>query len=212
MKVYVNGDSNSVGSDIYFHQSWPYRLCESLSAELICEAKGGASNDYILRTTNAYLDDNKPDLVIIGWTSWEREEWQHEGKFYNVNASGKDAVPPQLKNTYIEWVSMQSDEERKRKSKIYHERIYRLHQRLTDLSIKHLFFNALMPFLHDALWDESARVDWSNNYFGPYENEKSYYWFLKGQGFEPSQHNHYREDAQWRWAQALMEHDIIRQR
>ena len=45
----------------------------------------------------------KPDLVIIGWSTWEREEWLHEGTYYQVTASGTDDVPPELHSKYKKW-------------------------------------------------------------------------------------------------------------
>ena len=42
-------------------------------------AKGGCGNHRILRTTMEYCENNKVDLVIIGWSTHERFEFSFDG-------------------------------------------------------------------------------------------------------------------------------------
>jgi hypothetical protein len=215
MILYVNGDSNSAGTEVDIKQSWPRLLQQKLGFNLINQARSGDSNPGILRTTRDFLNRTETEnmLVIIGWTSWEREEWKYDGSYYSVNASGKDSVPPELVDSYKNWVLEQDDSARFKKSKILHQEIFELHQTLQAKKIPHLFFNALMPFQHETLTDNSSKFNWGTNYLEPYNNDYAYYWFLKQQGYEPTAGNHYREPAQRCWADFLynyiQQHQII---
>ena len=111
MILYVNGDSHSAGAeainshcfaedDPLFHAlgriphpdnervSYGCLLANALYAVLVCDAESGSSNDRIIRTTQEYLKTEKPDAVIIGWSTWEREEWLHDGQYWQINAGG----------------------------------------------------------------------------------------------------------------------------
>lgn len=199
MILYVNGDSNSAGAELRDKKkSWASLLAQTLDFELVNSAKGGASNDRILRTTQEFLHGEPKNIfVIIGWTSWEREEWLYQNNYYDVNASGHQSLPEGIAQVYKQWVTEQDDRARETKSKQYHARIYDLHQQLTSQQIPHLFFNALMPFQH------ADQTDWNHCYLGPYQNELSYYWYLKQHGFEPTRDNHYLEAAQPVWSNVL---------
>jgi hypothetical protein len=50
-------------------------LQTKLNAEYVCDAVAGCSNDSIIERTLKYLETNTPDLMIIGWSTWERETW-----------------------------------------------------------------------------------------------------------------------------------------
>lgn len=67
--ILVNGDSFTTGEESTI--SWP-----SLIPNTINIAQGGASNDYICRTTVSYIENrtNIVDAVIIAWTSPNRIE------------------------------------------------------------------------------------------------------------------------------------------
>lgn len=206
MILYVNGDSNSAGAELTnLSNSWASIISSRLQSKLINQAKGGSSNDRILRTTIEFLDrSTDSDLfVVIGWTSWEREEWQYQGQYYDVNAGGHDTMPEELQEQYKHWVSNQGYQAQSSKSELMHKKIYQLHQRLDNQNIKHVFFNALMPFQHSVLSNESVRFDWKNNYLGPYDNDWSYYWHLKNRGFIPTSNNHYLESGNLCWANVL---------
>lgn len=215
MILYVNGDSNSAGEELKNSKdSWPELLADRLNATLINKSTSGSSNSRILRTVKQDITDinNRDILVIIGWTSWEREEWEYQGQYYQVNASGADYVPQELQARYKLWVTDQDSKQQALKSQIQHEQIYDLHQDLTAHQIPHLFFNALMPFQHNLTnpihqaWSKDyypVYNDWKNNYLGPYENNLSYYWHLKQSGFTPTNNNHYKEDGQKYWSNFL---------
>ena len=70
MNVLVNGCSFSRGPG-----SWPYKLQELLSCNLVNLAQAGAGNTYIYESTVSELYKRKYDLVIIMWTGIERVDF-----------------------------------------------------------------------------------------------------------------------------------------
>jgi len=208
MILYVNGDSNSAGTELDdFNHSWPAVMAQTLKYDLANQSKPGASNPRILRLTNEYLDQgNLPNLIIIGWTSWEREEWEYQGQRFDVNASGLENVPSELQERYEQWVIEARKDSQSNKSRETHKEIIKLHIRLRENKVPHLFFNALMPFQHEVLLEDDHRYSWGSNFYGPYDNDSSYYWHLKAKGFVPTKMNHYREDAQAYWAELILKH------
>ena len=199
MILYVNGDSHSAGAELTNSvESWPNILTKRLGLTLVNESKSGGSNPRILRTAGNYTTHSKDIFVIIGWTSWEREEWQVDKVYYDVNSGGHDNLPLDLKEKYKTWVIDQDQVERERKSKITHEQIHKLHRHYKECRIPHLFFNAVMPFLHNG-----DKLSWGKNYLGPYDNDLSYYWYLKKAGYVPTSDYHHLEDAQKIWADVL---------
>jgi len=216
MILYVNGDSHSCGVDLVNTEfSWPSQLQKKLKCTLINHARIGNSNPGILRTTLNFLDQiiDKKMFVVIGWTGWEREEWEYQGSHYNVNASGLDSVPNELSERYKNWVIEQNDNTRFIKSKKLHQEIFELHQTFNNEKIPHLFFNALMPFQHETLTDNSSRFAWGVNYLEPYNNGYAYYWFLNQHGYRSNPLYHHGELAQQYWAEFLysyiQQHQII---
>lgn len=203
MILYVNGDSNSAGADLVNpNQSWAHLLAKRLGITLVNEAKSGASNPGIMRTaSDAVAHSDKNTFVIIGWTSWEREEWSYQGQYYNVNSGGHDTLPAELQEKYKQWVTEQNPASQSAKSLQMHSQIHRLHRSLIDRRIPHVFFNALMPFQHNLL--DPKRLNWHKNYIGPYDNDSSYYWYLKNHGQKSNKNNHYNKDAQAIWADLL---------
>lgn len=203
MILYVNGDSNSNGAELSDPAlAWPQLLATRLGRTLISDAKDGASNDKIMRvSSNALSHADKNTFVVIGWTGWEREEWEHQGQYYDVNSGGHDVLPLELQERYKIWVTNQNPDSQSAKSLKMHSQIHRMHRSLNDRRIPHLFFNALMPFQHNLL--DPVHKDWGKNYLGPYDNECSYYWYLKTQGFKPTKNNHHTEKAQEVWADVL---------
>lgn len=203
MILYVNGDSNSNGCECKnIEQSWPVLLSNKLNATLVNKATSGCSNARIIRTaSNALAHTDRNTFVIIGWTSWEREEWLHQSQYYDVNSGGHNGLPDELHERYKQWVTEQGPDQQSIKSRNMHEQIHRLHRSLKDRRIPHLFFNALMPFQHNLL--DPVHKEWGKNYLGPYDNDWSYYWYLKNHGWKHTDNHHYTDDAQQVWADVL---------
>lgn len=206
--LYVNGDSHSYGIGINSTETFAHRVADKFNLDLINQSKIGASNQRIIRTTQEYLETNTPDLVLIGWTTWEREEWLHDGTYYNVNSSGHDGLPAELENQYKVWVTEQTTDSLDVKSQYWHNKIYKLHVDLQKKNIPHLFFNCMYNFFKIV-----DIVDWGNNYVGPYENNYSYYWYLKNLGYATDQWYHFKANGHATWANLLIKyienHDII---
>ena len=220
MILYVNGDSHSAGAEIvrtfafaeddpqYAHlkrrphpeclkNSYGHWLSRRLDAHLICDAESGASNSRILRTTKEFLTNRihwDDILVVIGWSTWEREEWLHKGEYYQVNSSGKDSIPAELQERYKKWLLTDNSNEN-----IWHDRIHELHMDLYKKGIKHLFFNSYSYF--NAKLDT---VDWHNCYIHPYTPSETYWNFLKTKGFITRNNGlHYGRSAHRSWANRL---------
>lgn len=82
-KIVVCGDSFNCGIGVLDLQTQPYGvlLAQKLGAELVTLARGSASNFAVhLQVEYAARMDPKPDLIVIGTTSYDRIEWIEEGK------------------------------------------------------------------------------------------------------------------------------------
>jgi hypothetical protein len=197
--IYVNGDSHSIGLGVDPGKSFAGLVAQHFNLELVNHAKVGASNQRIIRTTREFLAQNKPTLVLIGWSTWEREEWQYQGQYYNVNSSGHSGLPEELKTRYKQWVAEQTVDTVDIKSQHWHQKIYQLHQELEDQNISHLFFNCMYNF-----FKIKEPLNWGNNYLGPYNNDSSYYWYLRNQEYDTDKWYHFDKDGHQAWADNLI--------
>lgn len=218
MILYVNGDSHSAGAeavnsycfaedDILYRNlgrkphpdnlavSYGQILANDLGAQLHCDAESSSSNDRIIRTTREYLNTNIPNLIVIGWTTWEREEIQFNGQYYqfSVGCLGID-WPEEVKKIYRNWLSSINHNEKEQEA---HEKIWALHNELKD--IPHLFFNTYLAF------DFTKRFNWNNSYLYPYDENQTYYHWLSNQGLHTvdTKSYHYGANAHLVWANHL---------
>ena len=165
--IYVNGDSHSAGAELvqnfcfaeddprylaYGRRAHPeaiphtygYKIAQALNQSFFLEAESASSNARILRTTQKTISETKDKsklFVIIGWASWEREEWEYLDGYLQVTASGIDSVPESMEEEYKEWVVNQTPEECKRKEQLWTQKIAQFSKELDDQKIKHLFFH-----------------------------------------------------------------------
>ena len=232
MKLYVNGDSHTAGAEAVspaafaeddgypelgrrphpanLAASWGQQLANKLGVELICDAESAASNYRILRTTRSWMRSLYPwesAVAIIQWSTWEREEWLHNGTWYQVNASGTDWVPTELHLRYKEYVA---SHDFWAKTQEWYKKIWDLHVELLDRKITHLFYNGWSTFS-----DIPDKRDFGKNYIGPYDRELSYNSVLVNNGFEWVTPNSYHFDAKGHcfWAnyvlQYINEHNLV---
>jgi hypothetical protein len=224
MILYVNGDSHSAGAeavnDYCFAQddslyydlgrlphpdnekaSYGCLVANQLFAVLHCDAESASSNDRIIRTTREYIKQGKPNAVIIGWSTHERQEWLHHNTYWQINAGGVGEDWPELvKEKYkfyianIDWIMCEQQE---------HEKIWQFHKELQEQEIPHLFFNSFSNFRHIPLQD---REDWEDCFIEPYNPDMTYYNYLKDQGLTALPSYHYRADGHRKWAEYLMPH------
>ena len=218
MILYVNGDSHTAGAEAvnsyaFANDDPQYKylgrlphpdnlfvsygnvLAKNLSAELYCDAESASSNDRIIRTTRYYLKNNHPDLIIIGWSTWEREEWLYDGQYWQINAGGiGNDWPGAIKQQYKHWVNNIDHQQKQQEAQ---EKIWALHQEL--VGIPHLFFNS-----YSAL-ESTEHREWDQNYLDPYDSSRTYYYWLLDQGFQtvnPKSY-HFGPDAHLSWANHL---------
>jgi hypothetical protein len=222
MILYVNGDSHSAGAEAVnsycFAEDDPlYRalgriphpdnerasygclIANELGAILHCDAESASSNARIIRTTRDYLaNEGRPDAVIIGWSTWEREEWLLDNRYWQVNAGGVGHDwPEEIKERYKKYI-VQIDWDRYERAA--HDEIFAFHNELTNLEIPHLFFNCYSDFQNQVM------QDWNNCYVEPYDPDMTYWQWLTNNGFESNQSYHFRADAHRKWAEFLLPH------
>ena len=229
MILYVNGDSHTAAAeavnphafamddgDLFYlgrapHPenllvSWGKLLSTVLHSGFHCDAESASSNARILRTTRDWLTQRKNNvediIVVIQWSTWEREEWLHNGTYYQVNGSGIDHVPQELQEKYkhyiigIDW---------HQKTQEAHDEIWQLHQELDALNIPHIFFNGNNDF--SLIKDQK---DWGNNYIGPYDPSSTFNAQIRNVGFETVAPNsyHFGKDAHSWWFKYILNYII----
>ena len=208
MILYVNGDSHAAGAeavntyafaddDIKYvalgkrphpdnlNVSWGMRLSKILNLGLNCDAESGSSNDRIIRTTHEFIDRRGNlgypyTVVVIGWSTWEREEWydEEENHWCQISATKADY---------------------RQKETEAHSKIYELHQKLRLHQIPHLFFNAQWHF---SLTQDSD-TDWHGCYLDPYNAEMSYSEWAVINGYGKNRDQYFGPDAHRKWADLL---------
>jgi hypothetical protein len=202
MILYVNGDSHTAAAEavnphafaeddpeLYYlgripHPanlavSWGRLLSSTLKTGFHCDAESASSNTRILRTTRSWLSKFRHHdelLLIIQWSTWEREEWSHNGTYYQVGASGLDDIPQELQEKYRNFVI---GTDWQYKTEQAHEEIWQFHKELEEQGINHIFFNGNNNFSKI-----SDQYNWGNNYIGPYDPKMSYDAVIRAQGID----------------------------
>lgn len=244
MILYVNGDSHTAGAEVVnphafagddpalqhlgrlphpenLAHSWGKLLSLALNAGFRCDAESAACNARILRTTRAWLADNPTSekLVVIQWSTWEREEWFYNGIYYQVNGSGIDRVPPEAAERYrnyiigLDWNQKTIDA---------HNDIWAFHQELLAQNIPHIFFNGNNDFsivgdpkyegdlVKTASMANEKQKDWGLNYIGPYDPASTYNAQIQGAGIETVSPKswHYGKDGHSWWSRYLLNYII----
>jgi len=225
--LYVNGDSHSAAAEAvnphafaeddgqYFymgraphpdnaHVSWGAQLASLAKMKLHLAAESASSNDRIIRTTKEWIQnhDTSNTLIIIQWSTWEREEWLINDTYYQVNASGIDIVPDTHKEQYKQYIA---NVNWNTKTILAHEKIWDFHEYLNDLNIKHVFFNGNSHFGKIA-----STKEWGNSYIDPYDQFGTFDSYLNKNGFlrvTPDSY-HYGPDAHAAWAKHLLKYLI----
>jgi len=202
MILYVNGDSHTAAAEAVnpyafaeddpaltqlgrtphpenLGVSWGRLLSLTLKAGFHCAAESASSNTRILRTARDWLYQqvNYDDvLVIIQWSTWEREEWLYDGIYYQVGSSGTDSVPAEATERYHNYII---DTNWKQKTQEAHRDIWTFHRELTDQGIRHIFFNGNNDF--SQITD---RQDWGTSYIGPYDPNSTYDAIIRASGID----------------------------
>jgi hypothetical protein len=215
MILYVNGDSHTAGAEAvnvhafaeddpkYFYLgraphpdnlsvTWGKLLSLALRTGFHCEAESASSNSRILRTSREWLatrQDLEELLVVIQWSTWEREEWLYKDRYLQVNASGVDHVPQDLQEKYRQYI-MGVDWEWKTQEA--HDQIWAFHKELEEKGIKHIFFNGNNDF--SKIKDQR---EWDMCYVAPYEPTMTFDAIVRKQGIDTVAPNsyHFGKDA-----------------
>lgn len=215
MHIYFNGDSNIAGTELADPRmtSMASRLAQRFDADFTSAALAGASNDYIYDQTMLWLNTvpKKSDLVVIGWSGFERIQWFIHGKFYEINNLGVgQPVPSQYKKRYECWLdNIRTNGRWTRYICIYwHNKIYNMHKFLEHKKIPHLFFNTFDYFMFPADQQEEFHLDWDNCFMSPYDGDYIYTPWCARQGYKEITPGwqHYPEEAHDAWAQLMYDH------
>ena len=229
MILYINGDSHAAGAEAMLPHGWaeadgrfwgqgrhPHpdneavsfgaELARLLDCERINQSQSGGSNARIIRTTKEWIEQNPTQLadtfMLIQWSTWEREEWLHNGTWYQVNASGVDHVPPELEQKYRQYIV---DIDYYAKCKQSHATIWEFHCYLKALGIKHVFFNGNRTFSDIGIADQKL---WDQHYIDPYSLTGSYDAVLRYNGFDyvnPKTY-HFGAKAHCFWANYVLQY------
>lgn len=225
MILYVNGDSHTAAAeavnsyafaeddpDLFYmgrapHPanlavSWGKKLSLPLKTSFYCGAESASSNQRILRTTREWLAQPRTQdaLLVIQWSTWEREEWLHDSIYYQVNASGIDHVPDTLKQQYKEFVASVDWQQC---TEFWHNEIWNFHQELVKSDITHVFFNGNTSF--EKVQD---RRDWGTSYIMPYQDSGTYSEILQQNGIQTvmPESYHFGDDGHSFWANYVLQY------
>lgn len=234
MILFVNGDSHTAAAEAvnphafaeddprYFYMgraphpdnlrvSWARQLADNIKATLDCQAESASSNQRIIRTTREWLDRNSSYpgdvLMIIQWSTWEREEWLIDGIYYQITASGIDDVPRDHQERYRDYVINLDWQQVTQQA---HNEIWNFHQELKSLGRKHIFFNGNNDF---AKIPESDHRDWGVSYIDPYDPGATYSQWLVNNGHDTvsAKSWHFGKDAHSAWARFMLQYIIQNQ-
>ena len=228
MKLFVNGDSHTAAAEAVnsfafakddrqyadlgtqphpdnLNVSWGKQLADMLEAEFICEAESGSSNNRIIRTTLNWLTKQQEfdDIFIaIQWSTWERDEWHYNGEYYQVNASGIDEVPEALQEKYKKFITSVDWEKCTNKK---HQQIWQLHQYLSSLGVKHVFFNGNSHF---DLIPREDRFNWGASYIHPYLHDQTFDLIIKARNINTVSPDswHFGQDGHCYFARFLLQY------
>ena len=215
MILYVNGDSRTAAAEAvnpyafaeddtqYFYMgrvshpdnlavSWGRLLSLSLRAGFHCAAESASSNTRIIRTTREWLDtriSNNDIVIIIQWSTWEREEWLIDNIYYQINASGVDDIPASHQQQYKEYIANIDWQHRTEQA---HNDIWNFHKELQAQNIKHVFFNGNNDFSKIQ-----NQKDWKKSYIAPYDPTMTFDAVVRRQGFQTVASNswHFGQEA-----------------
>jgi len=117
LKLYTVGDSFTYGEELEDRNSaWPHVLGNRLGYEVINEGRRGTGNHWcVKRTINAVIE-HAPDLIVVGWTSCGRQEFNDSHGAFTIWAGCSEYAywlnPDQAKDvnraSIARWLTMYS--------------------------------------------------------------------------------------------------------
>lgn len=165
-KITINDNPTKIRSirDIY---SWPAKLAKLYNTSVINDAFSGGSNKRIVRTTCDFLQNYPKDkldnlLVVIGWTTMERDEICVNNRWRIFNSSQqfssfthKDLLSHEIKSIdkfqehYVRDIANDVTN-----LTHYFQQTYLLANLLENKGVKYYFFNGLPPW-----WQHSVTLN-----------------------------------------------------
>ena len=197
--IYVNGEGTSLGIQAGgLSNSYGNIIAQNLNAVLVCDAMSDQTNEQIAKRTLDYAINNKDSFIVVGWNTWEVENFDYDGTSYVFSGGcNENDYPKELRKKYTEWKKDLYSEDRIAISeKKNHDVIWELHCRLTDLGVKHLFFNILAHF--STITDKKK---WGNNFVYPYVMGNTMHKFCKNSS---SDDFHFNSLDHIKWAEFLL--------
>lgn len=206
--------------------NWPGHLKKLTGATtLINQAKGGSSNNRILRTTLDYIRNLKPEdykttLIVIGWTISERNEIyiNKEWHYWNLNrrfsqtadkSQYSDAYIAQIDKFHQDYIELIYNDYVGIKT--YFDTVYLLSNTLDNLGIKYYFFNGLpawsegdeykIDFDVEQLF--AKELEWHENHTNIQRYRNSFMHFMHRENFAWAKYKHPLHDAHVNWASYL---------
>ena len=158
---------------------------------------------FINRPWLAEHKNNLQDiLIVIQWSTWEREEWEYNGITYQVNGSGIDHIPAEAAERYRDYIIGLNWQQKTQEA---HNDIWKFHQELIVQNIPHIFFIGNNDF--SSITDQK---EWGNNYIGPYDPASTYNAQIRNAGFETVAPNsyHFGKDAHAWWFKYILNYII----
>ena len=161
--------------DLHYNDfNWASRLKTLSGAKnLLNDAIGGASNTRILRKTLDYVYNLKPadytkTLIVIGWTTSERDEiyvnntWQRWNLVQPFSTTvdrleiNDDVYIKHMDQLHKNYNALVYNDYARIKA--YFNSVFLLSNTLNNLGIKHFFFNALPPWWEGGEFKTSVNV------------------------------------------------------
>ena len=232
MILYVNGDSHTAGAEAVNphvfacddgdaehwrlgrrphpdndRASWGFGLANLLGSTYINDSESASSNYRIMRTARAWIESNhdlwSDLLVIIQWSTWEREEWFIDGEYYQINASGIDQVPDGYQDQYRQYIV---SVDWARCTQHWHNEIWLFHRQLKRWGVRHMFFNGNSHFDQPGI----SQHDWHRSYLQPYSKSGTYDQILRTHSYQTvnPQSWHFGADAHCFWAHYMLQYCV----
>lgn len=110
--IYTFGDSFTHGHELTnpLEDAWPVVLANKLNADVVNFAKPGVDNDFIIETVINSITKNKPNLVIVAWTSAARRQF-HDNNGTHITWPGHVLRKTQLhRNQLTKYITAHNNE------------------------------------------------------------------------------------------------------
>lgn len=173
----------------------------------VCWGKGGASNHWVLQHVNNALDkidQYSYPVFFVGWTQWEREEWEWDDQEISVCIGPHFPVPSDLEQRYTDWRNGMTDSAIQDMRDFWHEMIHNVHLRMNDMGIPHQFWSTYDNFVGKT---GTQQLDWDGSFFKPYDLDGCMREWFNANNIAPLDGDewHWSSEASTIWGNTLAE-------